>query len=151
MMAQACKAASLLKKGLNALEPLVLLAIRLWMGEIFLQSGWNKAQDILDGNMDSVVELFEYVHPVPGIPAEIAAPLATAGELGLGVLLVLGLFGRFAAAGLIVMTVVIQIALPQLNTHMLWGLLFAVILTRGPGLISADALLGRMCKTQQKS
>lgn len=150
MMALACKLTTQATKILNALESIALLAIRLWMGEIFLQSGWNKLQDILNGNMDSVVELFEYVHPVPGIPAEIAAPLGTAGEVGLGVLLVLGLGGRFAAAGLLVMTIFIQLALPQINTHMLWGLLFAVVMTRGSGLLSLDALIGKfVCKPKE--
>ncbi len=149
MLAFACRITSPIVKLLNALQHLVLLAIRLWMGEIFLQSGWNKLQDILNGNMDSVVELFEYVHPVPGIPPEIAAPLGTGGELVLGASLVLGLFSRFAAAGLIVMTVFIQLALPQINTHMLWGLMFAVVLTRGGGALSADALLlKRLCKSK---
>lgn len=134
----------------DALSHLVLLGIRLWMGNIFIQSGWNKFQDILNGNMQNVVDLFEYVHPVPYIPADIAAPLATGGELVLGGLLVLGLLGRFAAAGLLVMTIVIQISMPQLDTHVLWGLLFAVIMTRGSGIISVDGLYMKLFAKNRK-
>lgn len=122
-------------------ETPLLLAIRLWMGEIFLQSGWNKLQNYLNGDPASTEQLFEYVHPVPHLPAEIAAPLATGGEVILGGLFALGLLGRFAAAGLLVMTVVIQMAMPQINTHALWMLLFAVIMVRGPGWLSLDRLV----------
>lgn len=126
------------------LEPVLLLAIRLWMGEIFLKSGWNKMQDILEGKTNKVVYLFEKIHPVPGVPAEIAAPLATGGELVLGSLFILGLFSRFAAFGLLIIIAVIEYVLSNPSLHGLWGLLVAVILTRGAGLLSADAMLRRI-------
>ena len=147
LLSKACAMSRMVEHLAQKLESLLLLAIRLWMGKIFFASGWNKLQDYLNGNGDSVLYLFEEVHLVPFLPAELAAPLGTAGEVVLGALLIAGLMGRFAALGLIAMTVIIQLTLPQLNTHMLWGLLLAVVVVRGSGCLSLDTLLGRRCKS----
>ncbi len=122
--------------------PLYDLSVRLFMATaIFLPSGWSKFENFLNGNWDSTVFLFEMEHPVPGIPAEIAAVMGTGGEVILSLLLIIGLFGRFAAAGLIVMTGVIQFTYMQDVQHVMWALLLASIFVRGPGPLSADFLL----------
>ena len=115
-----------------------------------------RAGPFLLGHHDwsTTVYLFKEIHPIPGVPAHIAAVAGTAGELGLPVLLAFGLFGRFAAAGLIVMTCVIQFLVPakyELTDpeHYLWILLLGVILLRGPGAISLDALLRRWLRPEQ--
>ena len=141
LLSKACAINGMIEQRVVKLESLLLLGIRLWMANIFFMSGWNKLKDYLDGNGDNVLYLFQEIHPVPLLPAELAAPMGTAGEVVLGALLAIGLMGRFAALGLVVMTIVIQLALPQLNTHMLWGLLLAVIAVRGAGCFSVDALL----------
>lgn len=147
LLSKACAINGMIEAHLVKLESLLLLGIRLWMANIFFMSGWNKLTDYLDGNGDSVLYLFEEIHPVPLLPAELAAPMGTAGEVVLGAMLAIGLMGRFAALGLLVMTIVIQLSLPQLNTHMLWGLLLAVIVVRGSGGLSVDALLKRTCSS----
>ena len=82
---------------------------------------------------------------------EIAAWLATSGELGLSALLALGLFGRFAAAGLFILNAVTvasyysELSEAGINQHLYWGMLLAVLLvSRSPW--SADAWLERQFK-----
>ncbi len=128
--------------------PLLYLAIRLYMAQIFFQSGWLKFNNFRNGDWGSTVYLFQDVHPIPGVPANIAAVAGTTGELVLSGLLTLGLFGRFAAAGMIAMTLVIQFIVPASYEianpeHYYWMLLLAVILIKGPGMISADYFLCR--------
>jgi putative oxidoreductase len=128
--------------------PLLDCGIRLYMGQIFLRSGWQKLQSALNDDWGSTVYLFQDIHPIPHIPAHIAAVAGTAGEVALPILLIAGLFGRFAAAGLIVMTMVIQFIVPasyeiSSPTHYLWMLLLAVIFVRGAGALSLDTLLRR--------
>ena len=135
-------------------EPFVLLGIRVYMWSVFYFSGKQKFDNYLNDDWESTLFLFEEVHPVPGIPVEFAAFAGTAGELALSVLLLLGLFGRFAALGLIVMTGVIEFSF-QYNdadymtdpAHIMWALLLAAIFARGSGMFSIDRfafLRGRM-------
>ena len=91
LLIKACMLYKLFTTIAEKFESVVLLGIRLWMGEIFLMSGLNKLNDYMNGNGDSVLYLFQEIHPVPLLPAEIAAPLGTAGEVGLGALLIVGL------------------------------------------------------------
>lgn len=130
------------------LSPVLDLAIRLWMAWIFFPSGWSKFMNYLNGDWGATVFLFKDVHPIPGVSPEIAAVMGTGGEVILSVLLALGLAGRFAAAGLLVMTITIQYLVPleyelMNDMHYLWMLLLAVPLVKGPGMLSLDHLLGR--------
>lgn len=130
----------------KGLSPLLDLAIRLYMANIFFVSGRLKLDNYLNNDWGSTVFLFEEIHPVPGIPAETAAIMGTGGEIILPVLLAFGLFGRFAAGGLLVLTAVIQFIVPadygvSNPAHYLWMLLLAVPFLKGPGAISLDYLL----------
>lgn len=132
----------------NVFEPLLLLAIRLYMAGIFFSSGMLKFDNYLNDDWESTVYLFEEIHPVPFLPADIAAVMGTAGELGLSTLLAFGLFGRFAALGLLFMTGVIELSFTvnepdymTLPMHIMWALLLSVIIVRGSGRISLDSLL----------
>lgn len=130
----------------GVLSPLLVLGIRLFMADIFFTSGLIKFKNFLNGQWDSTVYLFKDVHPLPGIPAELAAIGGTGGELVLPILLALGLFGRLGAAGLLVMTAVIQFAIPAehglMNAdHYMWMMLLAVPFIMGPGKLSLDYLL----------
>jgi putative oxidoreductase len=59
-------------------------------------------------------------------------------------LLVLGLFTRFAALGLLIMTAVIQLTIPSgWPVHATWAAMAAAIILLGPGRISADSLWKR--------
>jgi len=72
-----------------------------------------------------------------------AAPLATATELSMPVLLALGLFTRLATLPLLGMVLVIQLFVyPQSwAEHLTWAALLLLILTRGPGAIALDRFI----------
>jgi putative oxidoreductase len=127
-------------------QPAVLLVARLYMAKIFFDAGWARVT-----NWGSQGFLFESIHPVPFLPASLAAPITTAGEIGLAVLLAIGLLGRLSAAGLLVMTMTIQWVVAQTPagmengighpSHYLWMLIFAILIAVGPGALSLDRLL----------
>jgi putative oxidoreductase len=136
--------------------PLLYLSIRLFMAQIFFASGWLKFKNLLNHDWSSTVYLFKEVHPIPGVPPAIAAVMGTSAELGLSTLLAFGLFGRFAAAGLMVMTCVIQFLVPAKYEianpeHYYWLLLLAVIFVGGPGVISLDGLLRRFLRSAESA
>jgi putative oxidoreductase len=123
------------------LTPVFDLGLRLYLAEVFFRSGWLKISD-----WSSTLDLFSYVYDVPILPPHLAAVMGTAGELGLPVLLALGLAGRFAAAGLFVLNAVAAISFPDisdlgLRDHVLWGALLLVLFFHGPGRLSLDAWL----------
>ena len=127
--------------AIERLRPLALLAARLYAASVFFQSGVTKLHD-----WGTTLALFHDEYHVPLLNATVAAYLGTAGELGLSVLLVAGLFGRFAAAGLSVLNVVAALSLSEiapaaLQGHVLWGSLLAVVVLWGPGAWSVDRML----------
>lgn len=65
------------------------------------------------------------------------------GEIVLPVLLVLGLFTRFAAFGILIMTALIQLTIPDgwANFHLPWAALALAIIYMGPGKIALDNFL----------
>lgn len=128
---------------LERLQPLAQLAARLYLAQVFFLAGLTKLRD-----WESTLLLFEHEYQVPLLSPMLAAVSGTAGELLLPVLLVLGLAGRFAAAGLFVVNAVAVLALPEiapaaLQQHQFWGSLALGLLLWGPGRWSADALLAR--------
>ena len=109
---------------------------------------WQSARTKVDGLTikDSTFFLFEHVYALPLVPPAPAAVLATVAEHLLPVLLILGLFARFAALGLLIMTAVIQIfVFPDAwwQTHALWAAMLAYVLLQGPGRASADFWAGK--------
>lgn len=123
------------------LAPVSDLGVRLYLAGVFFRSGVRKVQ-----NWDSTLYLFSDVYQVPLLPPDVAAALAAGAELGLSVLLVLGLFGRFAAAGLSILNVVAVISYADLsqaglNQHLSWGILLGVLLILSRGNWSVDAWL----------
>ncbi len=126
------------------LAPILFLAIRLWMASIFFRSGLLKIQDL-----DGAIFLFSAVHPVPLLPPELAAYLATAVELVCSALLALGLAARLAALPMLAMALVIQFVVGAHDPafyqteHYYWMFLLALIVTKGPGRLSLDHLLER--------
>lgn len=116
--------------------PLANLASRIYLGYfVFFVSGLAKLDDF-----EGTVELFEEDWLVPVLSPEMATYMATAGELILPVLLILGFFTRFAAAGLLVMAVVIQVYAVQDPQHYLWMLILAMLVGYGGDKLSIDAL-----------
>jgi putative oxidoreductase len=123
-------------------QDMLALAARVFPAVVF----WQSARTKVDGFSikDSTYFLFEHVYALPLIPHALAAVLATVGEHVLPVLLIFGVFARFAALGLLIMTAVIQIfVFPDAwVTHGLWAAALLVIVAQGPGRLSLDHLLG---------
>lgn len=67
-------------------------------------------------------------------------------EIVLPVLLIIGLATRFSALGLIVMTGVIQLVVPEgwANFHLPWAGLALALIALGPGPLSLDHLLEKL-------
>lgn len=137
--------------GAVPLAPIQLM-LRLGIGLLFWRSGLTKVVTNEAGDLPTfppalaagTVDLFTTEYKVPLLPPELAAILAASGELLLPVFLVLGLFGRFAAAGLLAMTLVIQWVYPSnWAEHLFWAGALLLILSRGAGALSLDALIWR--------
>ncbi len=127
------------------LSPLALLALRLPMAAVFWRSGRTRVEgwNIFD-IAESQSFLFEYEFGLP-YPVLMAHVTAIA-EHALPVLLVLGLFTRLGALGMLTMTMVIQLFVypdAWLNAHMFWAAILFAVAALGPGKISLDHLLGR--------
>jgi putative oxidoreductase len=82
-----------------------------------------------------------YDFPLPTV----FAYLDSIAEIVLPVLLVIGMATRFSALGLLVMTGVIQLVVPEgwANFHLPWAGLALAIIALGPGPLSLDHLLER--------
>ena len=119
------------------------LAARLYMANIFWKSGVLKLDAAINGRFDEIVTAFTYYHPIPGLPPELAAILGTGGEIALPIMLALGLLGRIGALGLLIMTLVIEFAVPadygiSHPQHYWWMIMLAVPLFHGMGRASVD-------------
>ena len=120
----------------------LLLVQRLAIAGVFLMSGRTKVDGLITVN-DSAFELFRYEYALPLISPEIAAYAATYSEHLFPLLLILGLFTRFAAAGLLAMTLVIQIFVypDAWPTHLGWAGLLLPLIALGSGKLSLDRVL----------
>ncbi|MCE3231628.1 MAG: (Rhomboid family) [Alphaproteobacteria bacterium] len=97
--------------------PLLLLGIRFWMAYVFWRSGRIKLK-----HWDSTLSLFQFEYKI--------CPL----------LLVAGFMARLATIPLLVITAVIQLTYVSHHDHLYWGFLLGVILLKGAGPLSLDAL-----------
>ena len=122
----------------------IALAARAGIAGVFWLSGRTKVDGWLTVS-DSAVALFADEYRLPLIDPALAAHLATFAEHFFPVLLVVGLASRFAAASLLVMTLVIQIFVypDAWPTHGTWAACLLLVLARGPGVLSADHLITR--------
>lgn len=127
-------------RAMAARFPLSVLefGMRLAVGATFFKSGMNKFQ-----SFDSAIDLFREEYRLPLLPPEIAAYMGTTVELCAPALLVLGIFARFGAAALLVMTLTIQFLVYPGNwpEHLMWASILAYVLTRGPGALSIDRIV----------
>lgn len=135
------KAVLEVRKRLEAV-PYSVLALPLRFGVAWIF--WNSAQVKLI-NWQRTIELFTDEYRVPLLPPDLAASMALSIELAAPVLLVLGLFTRFAVLVLLGMTAVIQtFVYPDAwPTHLQWTAMMLVLLCRGAGAFSLDHLAWR--------
>ncbi len=126
----------------RAFNGLALLVVRLALAAQFWRSARTKVEEGSFLTINPITfDLFrdEYQMPVP----EITGTIATYAEHVLPILVMLGLATRFGAAGLLVMTGVIQLFVyPEAfwNPHVMWFGLALILVARGGGVFAMDRL-----------
>ena len=138
--------------ALAAIPPSIpLLALRLALAIPFLKSGLTKWDGFLTLSQGARY-LFQEEFRLHILGAEIPYPfplaMATAAgiaEIVLPVLLILGLGTRFAALGLLAMTAVIQLTVPEgwANFHLPWAAMALALMVFGGGRFAADGFLAQ--------
>ena len=142
-------------------ESLVLLMARIATAHAFWVSGQTKVSGptvplnlgfvdlsftLPTGIKPATYYLFETEYSGVPLPPAVGAVMSSVGETLLPIALVIGLGARFAALGLLIMTLTIQIfVFPDAwwTVHMYWATLFILIMARGAGAISVDHLIRR--------
>jgi len=129
-------------------ESVALFLLRIALAGVFWRSGQTK---VVEGSILSIdpsqYDLF--ASEFSGLPLDpvFAVPLTTYAEHFFPVLLLFGVATRFSAGALLVMTLVIQIfVFPDAwwPVHSLWAAMAAILIVRGGGLFSLDAMLARV-------
>ena len=134
-----------------ALPSLVQLVMRIALAVPFWKSGILKWNGFLKLS-DTAVTLFtdEFMLHLPGGPYHYPVPavmafLSGCGEITFPVLLVLGFATRFAALGLLLMTLIVELTVPDgWPIHITWAAMALGIMAWGPGRISIDHQLRQM-------
>ncbi|WP_439393348.1 DoxX family protein [Bradyrhizobium sp. PMVTL-01] len=129
----------------------VALAVPFWRSGILKWNGFLKLSD-------TAVALFsdEFMLHLPGGPYHFPVPTVMAFLSGLGevcfpVLLILGLGTRFAGLGLLFMTVIVELTVPDgWPIHLTWAAMALSIMCWGPGRFSIDHLAGRLVQTSDE-
>ena len=130
-------------------ESIAMLLARIALAVIFWRSYMTK---VVEGTWLTIDEtqylIFANEFTGLPIPVDLAVPMTVYAEFAFPILLALGLFSRLSATALAVMALVIQLFVVPTWAHFFgWDItvlaLAAIIIARGPGLISLDALLGR--------
>ena len=125
--------------------------LRLALAVPFWKSGILKWNGFLQLN-DTAIYLFteEFKLHLPRGPYDFPAPAAMAflsgcGEIIFPVLLVLGFGTRFAALGLLFMTCIVELTVPDgWPIHLTWAAMALGIMAWGPGRLSVDYAIGRL-------
>lgn len=130
-------------RTIGRIAPIADLLFRIWIANIFFKAGLTKIS-----NWPSTLFLFESEYAVPLLSPEIAAYLATAAELTLPVLLVLGFGTRFVALALFTFNIAAVISYPGLteagrDLHTYWGFILLALMAHGGGVLSVDGWLAR--------
>jgi len=125
---------------LSKLQSPFLLFVRLYVAWVFLKSGMHKI-----GDWETTLVLFEYEYQVPLLNFELAAYLATFGELVFPVFLIAGLGTRLTAIAVsfinIIAVVSYYVTLAKgagLVWHYLYGTMLLVSILYGGGIFSID-------------
>lgn len=129
----------------------VQAVVRLALAVPFWKSGVLKWDGFLQLN-DTAITLFtdEFMLHLPGGPYPYPAPetmafLSGFAEITFPVLLVLGFATRFAATGLLFMTLIVELTVPDgWPIHITWAAMALAIMAWGPGKLSVDHLIRRI-------
>jgi putative oxidoreductase len=135
----------------TAQPSLAQFMLRLALAVPFWKSGILKWDGFLQLN-DTAIYLFtdEFKLHLPGGPYDFPAPavmafLSGCGEIVFPVLLVFGLGTRFAASGLLFMTCIVELTVPDgWPVHLTWAAMALAIMAWGPGRLSIDQALYRL-------
>jgi putative oxidoreductase len=128
-------------------EAMMLLLVRIVLAGIFWRSGRTKVED---GSLLTISEntIYQFddapFNNVPFLSPDLAAHISLYAEHLFPILLVIGLLTRVSALALLGMTLVIQLfVFPEAwwPVHSLWVVLALVLIVRGGGMLSLDALL----------
>ena len=125
---------------LSKLQSPFLLFLRVYVAWVFLKSGMHKI-----GDWELTLTLFEYEYAVPLLNYELAAYLATFGELVFPVFLIAGLGTRFSALALTAVNIVAVVSYyatlakgAGLVWHYMWGSMLLTSVLYGGGFFSID-------------
>ena len=135
---------ALIRRGIGLLNAIpysaLALVARAATFSVFWRSGTQKLSD-----WNATLLLFENEYHVPVLPPHVAAYMAASMELGGSVLVLVGLLTRVTTLALLGMVLTIQLFIyPEAwPTHIQWLAFMIVLVARGPGAISLDALIGR--------
>ncbi|MGY3622664.1 DoxX family protein [Bradyrhizobium sp. USDA 10063] len=121
------------------------LAVPFWRSGILKWDGFFRLSD-------TAVTLFrdEFMLHLPSGPYHYPVPtvmafLSGCGEILFPVLLVLGLGTRFAALGLLIMTAIVELTVPDgWPVHITWAAMALGIMAYGPGRFSLDHWLNQL-------
>ena len=132
-------------------EGAALLLTRLALAGVFWRSGQTK---IAEGTWftisDATYALFVTEYAGVPLPSAFAAVAAATAEHVFPALLLLGLATRLSALALLGMTMVIQLFVyPEAwwPVHSVWAAMASILIVRGGGILSLDALLARRAGT----
>jgi putative oxidoreductase len=136
---------------LIAQPSLTQFVLRIALATPFWRSGINKWDGFLQLN-DTAVLLFsdEFKLHLPGGPYSFPAPevmafVVACAEIVFPVLLVLGLATRLAAFALLLMTLVVELTVPDgWPVHVTWAAMALGIMAWGPGRLSLDQALSNL-------
>lgn len=126
--------------------PFMVVLARIAIVAVFLRAGLVKLHGMGDG---STIARFANDIRLPLLPAELAAFVFTAAELGLPILIAIGLLTRFAAFGLLLLTAVMTVFQPDvLDMSLMWAVALLFVMRHGAGRFSLDYLISsRMALT----
>lgn len=121
----------------------LLLLARGCIGATFWMSGQTKVEGWR--LTESAVYLFQEEYRLPFLDPVVAAGAAAIAEHLLPLLLLVGLGSRFAATGLLVMTLVIQLFVypSAWSTHGAWAVALLLVMGQGGGRLTLDHLIRR--------
>ena len=123
----------------------VALAIPFLRSGLTKWSGFLSLSPVAPYMFEEMFKLHLFGHAYSFPAPDVIAYIDAAAEIVLPCLLLLGLATRFSAFGLLVMTGVIQLTVPQgwANFHLPWAALAVAIMALGPGTLSLDWLIER--------